>query len=179
LIAALLAERPGPRDYHHAPAIPGCTASRHAPCRLHPPPARKARVHAVGRRSRPMPVPSRQSDERGAGKDWRRTGRKIRQRLGSDEGKLSRPVSRGGGSSNARLHTRPWVDANQQIEVPEKHHLGQVQADEIRVKTPGGVVWMALAMLVSTRLWLAGAVSAPRDLPLIRRLISTQVATYK
>jgi hypothetical protein len=38
---------------------------------------------------------------------------------------------------------------------------------------------MALAMLVSTRLWLAGAVSAPRDLPLIRRLISTQVATYK
>ena len=29
--------------------------------------------------------------------------------------------------------------------------LGQVQADEIRVKTPGGIVWMALAMMVSTR----------------------------
>ena len=49
--------------------------------------------------------------------------------------------------------------------------LGQVQADAIRVKTPGGVVWMALAMMVSTRLWRAGEVSEPRDLPLIRRLI--------
>ena len=49
--------------------------------------------------------------------------------------------------------------------------LGQVQADEIRVKNQGGVVWMALAMMVSTRLWLAGEVSEHRDLPLIRRLI--------
>jgi transposase-like protein/IS1 family transposase len=49
--------------------------------------------------------------------------------------------------------------------------LGQVQADEIRVKKQGGVVWMALAMMVSTRLWLAGEVSEHRDLPLIRRLI--------
>ena len=50
--------------------------------------------------------------------------------------------------------------------------LGQVQADEIRVKTQGGVVWMALAMMVRTRLWLAGEVSAHRDLPLIRRLLA-------
>src|SRR5712691_7417068 len=49
--------------------------------------------------------------------------------------------------------------------------LGQVQADEIRVKTQGGIVWMALAMMVSTRLWLAGEVSAQRDMTLIRRLI--------
>jgi transposase-like protein len=49
--------------------------------------------------------------------------------------------------------------------------LGQVQADEIRVKKQGGVVWMALAMMVSTRLWLAGEVSEQRDMPLIRRLI--------
>ena len=49
--------------------------------------------------------------------------------------------------------------------------LGQVQADEIRVKKQGGVVWMALAMMVSTRLWLAGEVSEHRDLPLVRRLI--------
>jgi transposase-like protein/plasmid stabilization system protein ParE len=55
--------------------------------------------------------------------------------------------------------------------VAQPHDLGQVQADEIRVKKQGGVVWMALAMMVSTRLWLAGAVSAHRDLPLIRRLI--------
>jgi transposase-like protein/IS1 family transposase len=49
--------------------------------------------------------------------------------------------------------------------------LGQVQADEIRVKTQGGIVWMALAMMVKTRLWLAGEVSAHRDMPLIRRLL--------
>jgi IS1 family transposase len=49
--------------------------------------------------------------------------------------------------------------------------LGQVQADEIRVKKQGGVVWMALAIMVSTRLWLAAEVSEHRDLPLIRRLI--------
>jgi transposase-like protein len=49
--------------------------------------------------------------------------------------------------------------------------LEQVQADEIRVKTHGGMVWMALAMRVRTRLWLAGEVSAHRDLPLIRRLM--------
>jgi transposase-like protein len=48
--------------------------------------------------------------------------------------------------------------------------LGQVQADEIRVKKQGGIVWMALAIMVSTRLWLAGEVSEHRDLPLIRRL---------
>src|SRR3954471_7671618 len=49
--------------------------------------------------------------------------------------------------------------------------LGQVQADEIRVKKQGGIVWMALAMMVKTRLWLAGEVSEQRDMPLIRRLI--------
>src|SRR6266436_3428632 len=48
---------------------------------------------------------------------------------------------------------------------------GQVQADEIRVKKQGGMVWMALAMMVCTRLWLGGEVSAQRDMPLIRRLI--------
>ena len=49
--------------------------------------------------------------------------------------------------------------------------LGQVQADELRVKKQGGMVWMALAMMVTTRLWLGGEVSEQRDLPLIRRLI--------
>ena len=50
--------------------------------------------------------------------------------------------------------------------------LGQVQADEIRVKQQGRIVWMALAVRVKTRLWLGGEVSAQRDLPLIRRLIA-------
>ncbi len=41
--------------------------------------------------------------------------------------------------------------------------LGQVQADELRVKTQAGIFWMALAITVSTRLWLGGVVSASRD----------------
>ena len=56
--------------------------------------------------------------------------------------------------------------------VEQPRDLGQVQADEIRVKKQGGIVWMALAMMVSTRLWLAGEVSEHRDMTLIRRLIA-------
>ena len=55
--------------------------------------------------------------------------------------------------------------------VEQPRDLGQVQADEIRVKRQGGIVWMALAMMVKTRLWLAGEVSEHRDMTLIRRLI--------
>src|SRR5262245_30736313 len=55
--------------------------------------------------------------------------------------------------------------------VEQPRDRGQVQADELRVKKQGGIVWMALAMMVTTRLWLGGAVSEQRDLPLIRRLI--------
>ena len=55
--------------------------------------------------------------------------------------------------------------------VEQPRDLGQVQADELRVKKQGGIVWMALAMMISTRLWLAGEVSEHRDMPLIRRLI--------
>jgi transposase-like protein len=54
--------------------------------------------------------------------------------------------------------------------VEQPRDLGQVQADEIRVKKQGGIVWMALAMMVKTRLWLGGEVSEQRALPLIRRL---------
>jgi transposase-like protein len=55
--------------------------------------------------------------------------------------------------------------------VEHPRDLGQVHGDEIRVKTQGGIVWMALAMMVRTRLWVAGEVSTHRDLPLIYRLI--------
>src|SRR5436309_6179085 len=55
--------------------------------------------------------------------------------------------------------------------VEQPRDLGHVQADEIRVKKQGGVVWMALAIMVKTRLWLGGEVSNQRDMPLIRRLI--------
>src|SRR5438105_14328104 len=49
--------------------------------------------------------------------------------------------------------------------------LGHVQADELRVKKQGSIVWMAMAMMVKTRLWLGGEVSEQRDMTLIRRLI--------
>ena len=55
--------------------------------------------------------------------------------------------------------------------VEHPRDLGQVQADEIRVKTQGGIVWMALALMVKTRLWLAGEVSEHRDMTLMRRLM--------
>src|SRR6266481_4806561 len=55
--------------------------------------------------------------------------------------------------------------------VEQPRDLGQVQADELRVKQQGGIVWMALAMMVKTRLWLGGEVSEQRDMPLSRRLM--------
>ena len=55
--------------------------------------------------------------------------------------------------------------------VEQPRELGQVQAAEIRVKPQGGMVGMALAIMVRTRLWLAGEVSVHRDLPLMRRLM--------
>jgi len=82
--------------------------------------------------------------------------------FGFDERTVAAWMTRGGEQSRA-VHTHL-------IEQPRD--LGQVQADEIRVKKQGGIVWMALAMMVSTRLWLAGEVSAQRDMPLIRRLIA-------
>jgi hypothetical protein len=43
-------------------------------------------------------------------------------------------------------------------------------ADEMRVRMQKGMVWMAMALMVSTRLWLGGVVSAQRDTGLMRRL---------
>ena len=60
--------------------------------------------------------------------------------------------------------------------VVQPRDLLQVQADEIHVKSQAGVLWMALAMMVSTRLWLGGAVSAHRDRDLIGRLVAIVAA---
>ena len=49
--------------------------------------------------------------------------------------------------------------------------LGQVQADELRVRVVGGVVWLAMALTVASRLWLGGAVQVQRDRSLIRRVL--------
>jgi transposase-like protein/IS1 family transposase len=81
--------------------------------------------------------------------------------FGFDERTVARWMARGGRQGQAV----------QEHLVEQPRDLGQVQADEIRVKRQGGVVWMALAMMVSTRLWLAGEVSEQRDMTLIRRLI--------
>jgi transposase-like protein/IS1 family transposase len=48
--------------------------------------------------------------------------------------------------------------------------LVQVQADELRVKAQGQVLWMALAIGVTTRLWLGGVVSRRRDKAMVLAL---------
>jgi len=55
--------------------------------------------------------------------------------------------------------------------VERQRDLGQVQADEIRVKMQGFIVWMAMAMQVQTRLWLGGEISQHRDKYLMRALM--------
>ena len=74
---------------------------------------------------------------------------------------------------------REWVEASgahceqlhhQQVLKPRDLH--QVQADEVRLKTQAGVLWMAMALMVTTRLWLGGAVSPNRDRGLIERLVT-------
>ena len=55
--------------------------------------------------------------------------------------------------------------------VEQPQDLGQVPCDEIRVKAQRGVLWLAMALCVQTRLWLGAEVSAQRDGKLIERLI--------
>src|SRR5918997_6407571 len=68
----------------------------------------------------------------------------------------------------AGLHT----EAVPQEQVVQPRDLGHVQADEVRIKTQCGIVWMAMAMLVSTRLWLGGVISTRRDHRLITQVVA-------
>jgi transposase-like protein len=52
-----------------------------------------------------------------------------------------------------------------------KLDLVHVQADAIRIKARGTIAWMGLAMMVSTRLWVAGVVSQTRDKGLADHLL--------
>lgn len=79
-----------------------------------------------------------------------------------------------------RRTVQQWVDAagehcqriHEHLVLKPRDLLEHVQADELRVKAQGGVVvWMAMALMVSTRLWLGGAISASRDKALIRRVV--------
>src|SRR5207237_511624 len=78
---------------------------------------------------------------------------------GDDERTGTSWVARAGGQG-------PAVQA-QLVEPPRD--LGHVQADAIRLKKPGGIVWRALARMVTTRWWRAGEVSAPRARTRMRR----------
>jgi transposase-like protein len=55
--------------------------------------------------------------------------------------------------------------------VQRPRDLGQVQGDEIRAKVQGGILWMAMAIQVQTRLWLGGVLSTARDMDLIVALM--------
>jgi transposase-like protein len=55
--------------------------------------------------------------------------------------------------------------------VAQPRDLGQVQADELRVKKQGEIVWLAMALQVSTRLWLGGTMGLQRNFDLIRALL--------
>jgi transposase-like protein len=81
--------------------------------------------------------------------------------FGLDERTVAHWWSRSGSQSQA-VH---------EFLVEQPRDLGQIQADEMRVKKQGAMVWMAMAMTVKTRLWLGGEVSEHRDMTLIRRLI--------
>ena len=48
--------------------------------------------------------------------------------------------------------------------------MKQVQADEIKAKIYKGYVWIAMAIMVGTRLWLGGEISPTRNKSLLRRL---------
>lgn len=55
--------------------------------------------------------------------------------------------------------------------VQQPRDLGQVQADEIRIKMQGSIAWLAMAIQVSTRLWLGGTLSGQRNMALVEALI--------
>lgn len=69
---------------------------------------------------------------------------------------------------------RDWVQAagshSQQVHqhriLPQE--LEHVQADELRVKLQGRIVWLGMALSVSSRLWLGAVVGASRDRQLLR-----------
>ncbi|NJN84651.1 MAG: IS1 family transposase [Caldilineaceae bacterium] len=75
---------------------------------------------------------------------------------------------------------RSWLlKAGQHSEAVHEHLVGgsqldleQVQADEIKGKGQSGSFWLAMAMMVPTRLWLGGAISPKRDKALIQTLVA-------
>jgi transposase-like protein len=58
----------------------------------------------------------------------------------------------------------------QQGLVEQPHALAHGQADELRIKKQGGVVWVAMALAVASRRWLGAVVQVRRDGVLAERL---------
>jgi len=58
-----------------------------------------------------------------------------------------------------------------QVLVQRPRDLLQVQLDELRHKVQGAVLWIAVALVVSTRLWLGATVSQRRDTDRTVRLV--------
>jgi len=56
------------------------------------------------------------------------------------------------------------------VETPRAH--GQIQVDELHIKTHGGVVWVACAIAVASRLWLGTVVHAERSHHLARQILT-------
>ncbi len=56
--------------------------------------------------------------------------------------------------------------------VQQRVDLQHVQLDEIRAKGVGKVIWLAMGIMVPTRLWLGGVVSPTRDRALADRLLN-------
>jgi transposase-like protein len=71
----------------------------------------------------------------------------------------------------AGLHAK---QVQEQVVCQGQVELGQVQGDELYVKTQRGTVWMATAMTVFSRLFIWGAVAKERDTALITQVV-TQV----
>lgn len=80
---------------------------------------------------------------------------------------------------DARTVKSWWDKSGQHCQGIHEHIIGnsqldleQVQLDEIKVKTQKGSIWMAMAEMVSTRLWLGGAVSPQRNKHLIDKVMA-------
>lgn len=78
-----------------------------------------------------------------------------------------------------RRTVRRWVTAAGQHAERIHHHrvlqprdIQHVQADEVRIKLQGMIVWMAMAVVATTHLWLGGGVSRQCNLALITALVT-------
>ncbi len=66
---------------------------------------------------------------------------------------------------------RQCEKVHQRLVVQTSLDLQHVQLDEIRAKGVGKIIWLAMGIMVSSRLWLGGVASTTRDRNLANRLL--------